>query len=364
VSQQIQNLLAVLTGAIPIETYLQPGAPGGLGIDVGAGNCGTTGPGPTFNPIAAGFTDTLDEDNVSWRVGLNWTPTPDLLVYGNVSRGFKAGVFPTVATSAFTQLVPATQEELLAYEVGAKTTLFDGALQLNGAVFYYDYTDKQLLGAIIDPVFGPLPQLVNVPSSHVQGFEVSAVWRPDDHWRIAPVVSYSDSEVDTCDSDEPVVAAGFPGCQANGHYFNFDPFSQNIDLTGQQFPSSPKWQASLDAQYEWNVRDDIRAFVGANLNYHDSTPGFFFSDAPYNTQPNPGGGFSGNAQPPNVLDIKSYTLVDLRAGVEFEDWRVQVWGRNVTDEYYWHSASHVNDVLYRYTGMPATYGVTVSYRYN
>ena len=112
---KIQNLLAVLTGVSTINQYLQPGQPGGPGINVGPGNCGTTGPAPTYNPLPNGFTANLDEDNVSWRGGLNWKPTPDILVYGNVSRGYKAGVFPTVATSAYTQLTPAKQEQLVAY---------------------------------------------------------------------------------------------------------------------------------------------------------------------------------------------------------------------------------------------------------
>ena len=71
----------------------------------------------------------------------------------------------------------------------------------------------------------------------------------------------------------------------------------------------------------------------------------------------------GNAYPPDVLNIKSYTLIDLRAGVESGAWRFQLWGRNITNEYYWTGAAHVNDVLYRYTGMPATYGFTLSYRF-
>ena len=64
-----------------------------------------------------------------------------------------------------------------------------------------------------------------------------------------------------------------------------------------------------------------------------------------------------------MLYIPSRTLVDLRAGVEQGAWRVQFWGRNVFNKYYWTGSSHVNDVLYRYAGMPATYGVTVSYRF-
>jgi outer membrane receptor protein involved in Fe transport len=37
--------------------------------------------------------------------------------------------------------------------------------------------------------------------------------------------------------------------------------------------------------------------------------------------------------------------------------------RNATDKHYWTSSLHVNDVLLRYTGMPRTYGVTVTYRF-
>ena len=39
------------------------------------------------------------------------------------------------------------------------------------------------------------------------------------------------------------------------------------------------------------------------------------------------------------------------------------WVRNATDKHYWTSSLHVNDVLLRYTGMPRTYGLTVTYRW-
>jgi hypothetical protein len=55
-------------------------------------------------------------------------------------------------------------------------------------------------------------------------------------------------------------------------------------------------------------------------------------------------------------------LLDLRAGVEHNTWRFQLWGRNVTNRYCWTVADHVIDVLVGYTGMPATYGFTVSYK--
>jgi len=66
----------------------------------------------------------------------------------------------------------------------------------------------------------------------------------------------------------------------------------------------------------------------------------------------------------NPLAVPAYTLVDLRAGIEKDAWRFQIWGHNVTNQYYWTGAEHVNDMLLRYTGMPVTYGFTLSYRYH
>jgi outer membrane receptor protein involved in Fe transport len=67
--------------------------------------------------------------------------------------------------------------------------------------------------------------------------------------------------------------------------------------------------------------------------------------------------------PNDPLKVPDYALVDLRAGVSQGPWRAQIWARNVFDKHYWQSALHVNDVLLRYTGYPATYGVSFSYRF-
>ena len=136
-------------------------------ILVNPGECATTGPAPDFNPDPNGHQLSLNEDNLSWRLGVNWAMNDETLVYGNISKAFKNGQFPTISGSAYPQLQAVVQEELLAYEVGTKSTLADGSLQLNAAAFYYDYTDKQILGALEDPIFGSLAALVNVPESRL-----------------------------------------------------------------------------------------------------------------------------------------------------------------------------------------------------
>ncbi|MGE0830574.1 MAG: TonB-dependent receptor, partial [Hyphomonadaceae bacterium] len=108
---------------------LPPNAP------IPIGGCVTTD--EFFAPLE--LHSTLDEDNTSWRLGLDWSPMRDLLIYGNVSDGFKAGSFPIVSALRDIQLQPAVQEELLAYEIGVKATLMD-RLHVDAAVFDYEYT--------------------------------------------------------------------------------------------------------------------------------------------------------------------------------------------------------------------------------
>jgi outer membrane receptor protein involved in Fe transport len=259
------------------------------------------------------------------------------------------------------QLFPAKQEDLLAYEVGGKFGLFDGRLQFNAAAFYYDYTDKQILGAINDFVFGSLPALVNVPESHVVGFEASAAWEPIDGLVISPSVSYQKSEID-------------------GEFRNFDPFFNTAnngstkDFAGEPFPNAPKWQSNVAAEYSFGFGGGMTAFIGANYNYQSSTKGFFFdrcNEPPGTIDPVSGlpvtctKTFLGNipeAYGDSDLKIDSRGLLDAWIGVESGSWRLSIWGRNVLDNYYWNQVQHVNDVLLRFAGMPVTYGATVSYR--
>ena len=311
------------------------------------GECSTTGPAPDFNPVEGGHRLDLNEDNVSWRVGLTWFMSEDSMLYGNVSKGFKNGQFPTVSGSAISQLEPVVQEELLAYEIGMKSTLADGSLQLNGAVFYYDYKDKQILGALEDATFGSLAALVNVPESHVFGAELIAAWAPIDGLTIAPSVSYADSEVD-------------------GEFRNFNAFFKpgntgTKDFSGQSFPHAPALQANLNIAYRWEVMSGWSAFVGANINYRESTKAFFVDKCQEPGVPctkTDAGLISGDSD----LPISDRTLVDLRAGIENDHWKVWLWGRNITDEYYWINSNKVNDSIIRFAGMPATYGITLSYR--
>ena len=374
------------------------------------GSCASTGPASqNFNspPNGGLFYAQLNQHNVAWQAGLNYKVTPDTLLYVNVSKGYKGGSFPTVALATFQQAHPVVQEGLLSYEVGFKSSLLDRQLQANAAFFYYNYTDKQILGSISDPLFGALPALVNVPKSHVIGFEVSGVYSPD--WikglTLTPAVSYQHSSIDTSSrntcvpppAQDPALATqisalGVPyghrpgevSCVA-GHYYNFDAFNQYADFTHESFPQAPQWQGSVDAEYRWKVHGDVQAFFGGTVNFVSRTNSFFVNQSPAAAFIN--AGFSGTTpvfggyvtcagaasatpggpcptnHPNDPLNVPGYMLLDLRAGISKDNWAFQVWARNVTNKWYWSTAVHVNDVLLRYTGMPATVGATFNYKF-
>jgi iron complex outermembrane receptor protein len=124
-----------------------------------------------------------------------------------------------------------------------------------------------------------------------------------------------------------------------------DPYGNIVDLKGEAFPATPEWQIMGNADYSVPVTDALSAFVGGGVTYQSST------NAAFGLAP--------------ALQMDAYALVDLRAGVETPDghWRIELWGKNVTNQYYAVNIAHVSDTIATTTGMPATYGVTLSSRF-
>ena len=78
------------------------------------------------------------DDNVSWKAGVEADLAPDVMLYGSVRTGFRAGGFTVGTQNSY------RPEKLLAYELGFKSRFLDRRVQLNVAGFYWDYTDQQV----------------------------------------------------------------------------------------------------------------------------------------------------------------------------------------------------------------------------
>lgn len=64
--------------------------------------------------------------------------------------------------------------------------------------------------------------------------------------------------------------------------------------------------------------------------------------------------------------IQSFATLDLRAGVKVLDdrWSFSIWGRNVTNSYYWTNQFVTQDVVVRYAAKPVTYGATLKFTFD
>lgn len=283
-------------------------------------------------PIVTGK---LDEDNLAWRASVNWKPTTGTLFYANVTRGYKAGSFPTLPAAFADQLKPVPQESILAYEAGTKFDLADRKIQIEAAGFYYDYTDKQLLGYRPVFPFGNLPGLVTIPKSRVVGAEANVTLLPVDELRLSLAGTFVDTKV----RSDPPNPTG--------------PFGSLGSFVGESFPVTPRWQGSADAEYRFAVSGGLDAFLGGSVTARSRTQAALFN------------GTGASAVKEQQLVIPGYALLDLRAGLSSSEdgWRLELWGRNVTNKFYVNNISHNSDYVFQFTGMPATYGITLSYNF-
>ncbi len=287
------------------------------------GACATLNPTTRVAPPIVN--EVLNQNNESWRTGLSWKPNSATLVYGNVTRGYKAGSFPTVPGLVPAEFAPVPQESVLTYEAGFKRALLRRSLQVTGALFYSDYTDKQIEG-YVSTAFGKLPSLVSVPKSSVKGAEFDATWKPIEALTFTGGATYVDTRVDK-------------------DFVTYSPLNTLIDVKGEQFPATPRWQLNGDAEYDFPVHDDLRGYVAASGRYRSSSFGQFGEQS--------------------LFRIDGYGILDLRAGLQSDagHWRAELWGRNVTNKFYTTGITHVIDTVAQTTGMPTTYGVTLSYKY-
>ncbi len=308
--------------------YTKPG-----GVPFSQGECltidGTTVDGITdFTVDGYGvYDDAITTENLSGKIGLDYTPTEDVLIYGSISTGFKSGGYNGNPANDYSQLAPYQEEELLAYEVGFKATLLEQTMQLNGAVFYYDYRDKQVYDAI-DTFFGPLANLTNVPRSTIQGGELEMQWRPLQGLDVKLAASYLDSRVD----------------KYTDYY--------GEDQEGKELAQTPEWQYNGVVSYEFPVTDGLVMRATTDFSYSGS----------YRTLIGDGG----DTVNYDEMKVDNWWLVNARLGVESEDgtWAVAAWVKNLEDKYYQPSLNYGNDVIFGMAGMGRTYGVNFSYYWN
>jgi outer membrane receptor protein involved in Fe transport len=287
--------------------------------------CYTLSGGPRPNFIREPLNSSIDRSNFAFRANLDVTPSPTTLFYASISQGYKSGGFPILAASTAAQLSPIRQEKLLAYEVGTKLTLFDRRVNLNVAAFYYNYTDRQVFGRVVDPLFTTLSLIRNVPRSREFGLE------GDLAWRITPALSIR-----------------LAGTYLNSKVLEFTDFTElgvPADIRGQPFSYTPKFSGSVGFNIDTPVSSELHFIANADASYQTKSQ-------------------ADSAGIP-LFRIDSYTLVSGSIGFRTADEsvRITLYAQNLFDTYYYTSVASSVDAVFRYPGLPRMLGVRAAFKF-
>ncbi len=264
-------------------------------------------------------TDKIDDDEWTGRAGLDYTTESGHLLYVNYSHGYRNGAFNGQAFNDPAEMEPVEAESVDAVEVGFKSELFDRRLRLNGAAFYYDYSDQQFLD--IDPATAA-QRLVNIDSSTIYGMELELTVLVTDSLTVRSGLGLLDTEV-----DEGVV--------------------KGVDVEGNDLVQAPDVNFNLAMDYDIPVGSAGTVQLHADTSY----AGDQYFDI-LNTE---------------LIEQEAYWVTNARISFYSADDRysVSLWGRNLADEQYSTKSFDLSDFGYTmsHIGSPRMFGVEATLRF-
>jgi outer membrane receptor protein involved in Fe transport len=262
---------------------------------------GSTGVAQCFGPpeVAGSPCTNLDksvkDSGFVHRLNLTYKANDDLLLYATWSRGFRPG-----GVNRRSSFPPYKADFLTNYEAGAKFSFGRGA-HFNVAGYIEDWNDMQvsLLGE------NGLTVVRNVGKSRITGLEADLLLRPMPGMTWSTGASYNHGVLreDFCFDEEAVdcTNAGLVGVNL-------------LAEKGDKLPLTAPWKGSSQLRYEWNLRSNMKAHVQGVVTYE---------------------GKRKRDLRPAINDIygnmKSYSEVDLGAGVETGPWSFDLYVKNLFD---------------------------------
>ena len=264
------------------------------------------------------FSQSVHNSAVTGRAGIDYTPTRDSLIYLSYSRGYRSAAFNAqflFTDSDFTTVKPETLDSI---EAGFKTSWLDNRLQVDGAVFHYQYRNQQIIN--VYPT-GQQP-LVNLGKSRIDGGELEIVARPIRTLTARIGLGFLDSEVQQ-------------GTLASG------------DISGQKLPNAPAVSANVGADWDaWTG-----SWGGIRLHIDSSFAARQYLALPQET----------------AISQSAYSLLNGRLAFHGsnDQWDVGLWGNNLGNKFYLTNAVDLQGLGYdyRHRGVPRTYGLDATYRF-
>ncbi len=288
--------------------------------------------GLTFQPTAGNgstVTRDLEDDGFTWRVTARYALSDDASLYANYARGRRPKVLAASAPAApfaaprFTEV---DAEQVDSYEVGAKAAVLDRRLRLDGAVYVYNYENFQTTVQQ-----GTVFVITNAGKAESYGFEGQANWAASDRLELFGTYGYNHSR--------------FKAGIYDGNHFRLSP--DNRASVGLIW-TLPLGGGALEIQPTYTWQSEV--FFDDNNDRTDLQTRNFVADS-------------------TVDEVQeSYGLLNLRVryAPDSQNWAVEAFADNLTDETYIKDAGNTGDGLGLPTfiaGAPRLYGVNLSLRY-
>jgi len=339
-------------------TWLSPAR--GIAYAPTAGNPTASATNPQWTPTVS-VTNTSSFTATTPRASVTYKASDDIMFYGSVGKGFKAGGFITLAGTPidFAKFEP---EKLLSYELGVKSKLLNGNLILNGNLFSMDNTDK--LFTTLEPdtrsITGTSLRASNNSDAESKGVELEAQLAVGDYLRLSALYAYTDAKY----TRFAPITTGTLGVAVAGNCTLSEVAATPNPTTGAArvlrycitsnsglpLERSAKHSGALTATWERPIGGgDLNLLIDGSMQYMGERP----------EQASLAG-----------IVFGTYTNIDLRVGVTSERWSAYAYIENLTDDDTIRSgqaggdfARAGNQLVGAYLPDPRQIGVRVSYEF-
>jgi outer membrane receptor protein involved in Fe transport len=257
------------------------------------------------------------------RFTLDYKLNPDVLTYVSAAQGKKPGGLSPLTGIANVAANTYLPEEMWAYELGAKTSWLDRRLQLNGAIYYQDYSKKQVSITFVDPNSLPTPnqlaqRVVNAASAAVKGFEIELNAAPTDFLSLNASYTYNDAKYKKFTDIQSGAAAISRAVINNPNACTVvqvlvGAALQNrcsLDYSGNRLEGAPKHSLVVGGELRGNLANERKWFVDTDVRYQSDRFTSF----------------------ENSLVMDAYWLADLRAGVRSQKWSLTAFVNNLFND--------------------------------
>ncbi|MEO0410507.1 MAG: TonB-dependent receptor [Pseudomonadota bacterium] len=270
--------------------------------------------------FAAPFSQTeLDasDDAVTFLISPRWRITDDVMVYARAASGFRPGGPNIIGPAAIEAgaLQEFGSDNLWNYEIGIKASTPDDRFTVEATAFLVDWSDVQIRTSIDGFFF-----VGNAGKARSTGAEASFTAQPIDGLTLGFNLGYVDAQL-TEDANE-----------IGG-------------LDGDRLPNAPEWTLGGYANYEFPIGDTVQGRVGGS--FRTVTDRLSDFDRRFNPR----------------LTLDGYTIVNLNAGLIYENFQLDIYAKNLTDK------AGVESIIANFVprtatlAQPRTFGISLTGRF-